>query len=92
MAALRVSDSMDRTAIVEDFNAVSWETTFRRMMRVGKLIDPRIGRGFFSTYDAEKPIIAWPLDHILIQSGIGVVGFRKLPSIGSDHYPAMALV
>jgi hypothetical protein len=60
------------------------------MRRVGGLLDPRVGRGYFATYDAESPILAWPLDHILFQDAIGLLGLSSLPNVDSDHYPVMA--
>jgi len=89
-AALAAADSTIPTILAGDFNAVPWERTFRRMLRVGGLLDPRVGRGYFATYDAESPILAWPLDHILFQDAIGLLGFSSLPNVDSDHYPVMA--
>ncbi|WP_376742211.1 hypothetical protein [Pseudorhizobium tarimense] len=37
-----------------DFNAVPWERVTRRAMRIGDLLDPRIGRGALSTYDTNS--------------------------------------
>ncbi|MDY8110176.1 endonuclease/exonuclease/phosphatase family protein [Fulvimarina sp. 2208YS6-2-32] len=73
-----------------DFNAVSWERIVRRAMRVGNLLDPRIGRGTIPTFDANSALMAWPLDHILFQQPFGLMAFERLADIGSDHYPVMA--
>ncbi|MEN3794057.1 endonuclease/exonuclease/phosphatase family protein [Fulvimarina sp. MAC3] len=73
-----------------DFNAVSWERIVRRAMRVGGLLDPRVGRGVIPTYDAHNLVMAWPLDHVLFQDEIGLVSFERLPDVGSDHYPILA--
>ncbi|MEF2551866.1 endonuclease/exonuclease/phosphatase family protein [Aurantimonas sp. A2-1-M11] len=88
--ALEAAETVFPIVVAGDFNAVSWERTYRRMMRVGGLLDPTVGRGFFATYDATNPIMAWPLDHILFQAGIGLRDFETLPFIDSDHYPVMA--
>ena len=89
-AALSAAGSPTPTILAGDFNAVPWERTFRRMLRVGGLLDPRVGRGYFATYDAESPVLAWPLDHILFQDAIELLGFSPLPNVDSDHYPVMA--
>ncbi|MCQ0987366.1 endonuclease/exonuclease/phosphatase family protein [Jiella marina] len=88
--ALAAAEADRPMVVAGDFNAVSWERIFRRAMRVGGLLDPRVGRGLFPTYDATNPAMAWPLDHILFQDAIGLQTFRKLPAVGSDHYPVMA--
>lgn len=81
----------DRPVVVAgDFNAVSWERIFRQMARVGGFLDPRIGRGPIPSYAVGNPLMAWPLDHVLFQADVGLIGFERLPAIGSDHYPIMA--
>ncbi|WP_048307167.1 endonuclease/exonuclease/phosphatase family protein [Halomonas sp. PR-M31] len=81
----------DRPAIVAgDFNTTAWESVFRRTLRIGNLLDPRVGRGLYPTYDAHNPVIAWPLDHVIFQHGMGLVRFERMPEFGSDHYPVLA--
>jgi hypothetical protein len=59
-------------------------------MRLGGLLDPRVGRGIYPTYDAQSRIMSWPLDQVLFQDELGLMRFARLPSIGSDHYPILA--
>nr|WP_298414040.1 endonuclease/exonuclease/phosphatase family protein [uncultured Halomonas sp.] len=81
----------DRPVIAAgDFNTTAWESVFRRTLRIGNLLDPRVGRGLYPTYDAHNPVIAWPLDHVIFQHGIGLVRFERMPEFGSDHYPVFA--
>ncbi|SHF27711.1 Uncharacterized conserved protein YafD, endonuclease/exonuclease/phosphatase (EEP) superfamily [Modicisalibacter ilicicola DSM 19980] len=83
-------DSRDNgvpSVLAGDFNAVAWESVFRRTLRIGSLLDPRVGRGLYPTYDAHNPIIAWPLDHVIYQDELGLVTFERQPDFGSDHYP-----
>ncbi|QEA38821.1 hypothetical protein FGL86_06840 [Pistricoccus aurantiacus] len=89
-AALEARDSRQPTILAGDFNAVSWESVTRRVMRLAGLLDPRVGRGFYPTYDAKNPIIAWPLDHVLYQDELMLVSFDRQPGFGSDHYPIYA--
>lgn len=76
--------------MVGDFNAVPWEDVFRRTMRLGGLLDPRVGRGYLPTYDAQSALMSWPLDHVLFQDELTLVGMEVLPEFGSDHYPVLA--
>jgi endonuclease/exonuclease/phosphatase (EEP) superfamily protein YafD len=73
-----------------NFNAVPWERISWRAMRIGELLDPRVGRGIYPTYDAQSWIMSWPLDQILFQDELGLVEFDRLPDFGSDHYPVLA--
>lgn len=89
-AALRARASPVPSVVAGDLNAVPWERVVRRAMRIGGLLDPRVGRGYIPTYDAEQPLMSWPLDQVLYQDEIGLVGLERLPEFGSDHYPYLA--
>jgi endonuclease/exonuclease/phosphatase (EEP) superfamily protein YafD len=75
--------------VAGDLNAVPWERVVRRALRVGELLDPRVGRGYVATYDVQQPWFWWPLDQVLFQQEFALVGFERLPEIGSDHYPLL---
>lgn len=89
MAALRARESDRPTLIAGDFNAVPWEPTFRLMQRVGRLLDPRVRRGFLATHSADSWWMYWPLDHVLHQNGLRVTRMEVGPDIASDHYPLL---
>ncbi|WIJ24964.1 endonuclease/exonuclease/phosphatase family protein [Devosia sp. RR2S18] len=89
-AALEARSSALPTIVAGDTNSVPWEDVTRRMMRIGELLDPRIGRGLYPTFGAKNPVISWPLDHILFQEDFGLESFEVLPEFGSDHYPVLA--
>lgn len=89
-AAFVAAQSETPTIVAGDFNATPWERISRRAMRIGGLLDPRVGRGVYPTYDADSRILSWPLDQILFQPDLSLVDFRRLPAIGSDHYPVLA--
>ncbi|MEI4263645.1 endonuclease/exonuclease/phosphatase family protein [Roseovarius sp. D0-M9] len=84
-AALLAREADVATIVAGDFNAVPWERVTRRAMRIGVLLDPRVGRGFFATYDTQNYLISWPLDHILFQQQLRLQSFERLPDFGSDH-------
>ncbi len=89
-AALEARSSEMPTILAGDFNAVPWEPVTRRAMRIGRLLDPRVGRGLYPTFRADSLLMTWPLDHVLYQGEFGLLGFEVLPDIGSDHYPIVA--
>jgi endonuclease/exonuclease/phosphatase (EEP) superfamily protein YafD len=89
-AALEARDSDIPTIVAGDLNAVPWERTVRRAMRIGELLDPRVGRGLYPTYDVENWLMSWPLDQILFQDGITLAAWEILPPFGSDHAPVLA--
>ena len=33
-------------------------------MRIGELVDPRVGRGLYPTYHVDNWLMSWPLDPV----------------------------
>ncbi|WP_205480404.1 endonuclease/exonuclease/phosphatase family protein [Sphingomonas arenae] len=79
-----------RAAIVlGDLNDVAWSNTSRLFRKVGGMLDPRVGRGPTPTFPVAMPWLRWPLDHVFVTSHWSLMGMRRLPDIGSDHFPML---
>ncbi|WP_165814609.1 endonuclease/exonuclease/phosphatase family protein [Labrenzia sp. 011] len=75
------------TIVTGDLNDVAWSRTTRRFLRLSRLLDPRLGRGFFNSFDARRWYLRWPLDHIFHSRRFELIDMERLPFVGSDHFP-----
>jgi len=78
------------TIVVGDFNDVSWSSQMGIFQKIGKLIDPRRGQGFFATFNAHNPLLRWPLDHLFHTDDFGILNFKTGTVNGPDHFPLIA--
>ena len=77
-----------RAAIVMgDLNDVAWSRTSRLFKKVAGMGDPRVGRGFYPTFNANYPLLRWPLDHLFVSPHFELMSIDLLSDIGSDHLP-----
>lgn len=85
IVARRTKDDGLPTVVVGDLNAVAWSPTTRRFQRLAGLLDPRIGRGFFTTWHADWALLRFPIDHVFHSQHFGVARLEVCDVVGSDH-------
>ena len=77
------------TVVCGDLNDVAWSDTTRIFLRLSRLLDPRVGRGLLATYHANNPIFRFPLDHVFHSAHFKLLQLKRLPKVGSDHFPVL---
>ena len=90
-AALAVRDGQRLPAVaMGDFNDVPWSHTTQLFKKVGRFLDPRIGRGSYPTFPADYAAVGWPLDQLFVTPEFTFRDLRVLENVGSDHRPLSA--
>ena len=73
--------------VIGDLNDVAWSYTTKLFLKTSELLDPRRGRGMYSTFHAKYPLLRWPLDHYFVSSHFRLVDMKVEKHIDSDHFP-----
>ncbi|MGE7157521.1 endonuclease/exonuclease/phosphatase family protein [Methylorubrum rhodesianum] len=87
MVAREVAETRGPTIVAGDLNDVAWSRTNALFQNISGLLDPRQGRGLFSTFHARYPFARWPLDHVFYSEHFLLSGMERLGDVGSDHFP-----
>jgi hypothetical protein len=85
-------EAKEPVIVAGDFNDVAWSHTTRLFQRVSRLLDPRVGRAFYNTYNANYWFLRFPVDHLFHSEHFAMVEFKRLPHIGSDHFPIFTVL
>ena len=86
--AFKSRESSLPVLVLGDFNDVAWSESTQLFKEVSELLDPRLGRGLYNTFNAKNWFMRWPLDHIFVSEHFRVVKMDRGAKIGSDHFPA----
>jgi endonuclease/exonuclease/phosphatase (EEP) superfamily protein YafD len=90
LLARRIAGAGDRpTIVLGDLNDVAWSYTTQLFLRESRLLDPRLGRGFYNTFSANSRIFRFPLDHVFHSAHFKLVELQRLAHVGSDHFPML---
>ena len=84
--ALKVRSCKYPCFVFGDLNDVAWSYTTELFRKTSGLLDPRRGRGFYSTFSAHHWFVRFPLDYIFCSEHFGLVQMKRLPKNGSDHF------
>jgi endonuclease/exonuclease/phosphatase (EEP) superfamily protein YafD len=87
--ALKVKDCPIPCIVFGDLNDVAWSHTTEIFRKTSELLDPRRGRGFYSTFSAHSWFIRFPLDYIFCSKEFFLITMRRLPKNGSDHFATL---
>ena len=80
-------DEGGASIIIGDLNDVAWSQTTKLFLEVSGTKDPRVGRRLMPTFNANWPMMRWPLDHLFLTPHWGLVDMERLNHVGSDHFP-----
>jgi endonuclease/exonuclease/phosphatase (EEP) superfamily protein YafD len=75
------------TVAIGDFNCVAWAEASRLFTKTSEMVDPRLGRGFVSTFHAKYKLLRFPIDQVYHTANIFVEELKTLKNVGSDHLP-----
>ncbi len=89
-AGIQTPDRLPHAFVMGDFNDVPWSRTTTKFRKMGDWRDPRIGRGTYPSFPADKLLLGWPLDQLMLKGGLQLTSFEVMPDNGSDHRAMLA--
>lgn len=89
LAGRKVAEDDGTVIVVGDLNDVAWSYTTSKFQGIAELLDPRQGRGLYSTFHADYAVLRYPLDHLFHSEDLTLVDMGLLEHVGSDHFPLL---
>ena len=87
LVANKAKDNKYPVIVMGDLNDVAWSYTTELFGKISGLLDPRRGRGFFNSFNANYFFLRFPLDHIFCSTDFKLNAIKRLENCGSDHFP-----
>ena len=89
MVGREIRERSEPAVVAGDLNDVAWSHVTRLFRRVSDTLDPRIGRRLYASFNARRPLLRWPLDHIFFTEDFRLLRLERMGFIGSDHFPIL---
>ena len=89
LAAREIAQFERPVIVAGDLNDVAWSYTTSLFQKLADLLDPRIGRGLFASFHAQRWWLRYPLDHVFHSDDLALIGLERLDDVGSDHFPIL---
>ncbi|WP_367390458.1 endonuclease/exonuclease/phosphatase family protein [Lewinella sp. LCG006] len=87
LIAQEVSAAKHPCIVFGDMNDVAWSNLTTAFQKISRLLDPRRGRGIMPTFHAKIPLMRIPIDQIFCSSDFRLIDIKRMPAMGSDHFP-----
>lgn len=78
--------------VLGDLNTTMWSPEYHKLVAKTGLINSRHGFGIMPSWLSPLPFLTAPIDHIFVKGGVGIAHLERLPAVGSDHLPLLALL
>ncbi len=78
--------------VVGDFNTTPWSYNFQKLIKETGLRDSQLGFGIQPSWPMTFPLLAIPIDHVLISRNFDVLKRETGALTGSDHLPVFVEV
>lgn len=89
LTGAEIRDRGRPSVAVGDLNDVAWSPVNRAFLKMSGMLDPRVGRGLYNTFDARSCVMRFPIDHVFHTRHFRLVRLEVLEPIGSDHHPVL---